>query len=59
MQIVEFNDRFNEVNSELLICMGAFDLRDSFGLFDPLQLMRLAELYPEDFDSMERNGSRA
>ncbi|KAL6538265.1 hypothetical protein OROGR_012253 [Orobanche gracilis] len=54
MQIAEFNDRFNEINSELLICMAALDPRDSFGAFDPLQLMRLAELYPDDFGSMER-----
>lgn len=29
-------------------------VHDSFGAFDMLHLMSLAELYPDDFDSMER-----
>ena len=39
MQLAEFDDCYNEVNSELLICMTALDPRDSFGAFDLLQLM--------------------
>ncbi|XP_074378278.1 uncharacterized protein LOC141719800 [Apium graveolens] len=54
MQIAEFNDRFNEVNSELLICMASLDPRDSFGNFDPLKLMKLTEFYPNDFSLADR-----
>lgn len=34
MQITELNDRFNEVNSEVFICMDFLNLRDSFGDFE-------------------------
>ena len=54
MQLAEFDDRFNEVNSELLICMAALDPRDSFGAFDSLQLTRLVDFYPDDFSSMDK-----
>ena len=54
MQLAEFNDRFNEVNSELLICMAALDPRDSFGAFDLLQLMGLVDFYPDDFSFMDK-----
>ncbi|ESQ30583.1 hypothetical protein EUTSA_v10011986mg [Eutrema salsugineum] len=30
MQLQEFNDRFDEVNSELLVCMASLNLIDSF-----------------------------
>lgn len=49
IQIAEFNDHFNEVNLQLLICMDSLNLRDSFGGFDPLKLMKLIEFYPNDF----------
>ena len=54
MQLAEFDDRFKEVNSELLICMAALDPHDSFGAFDSLQLMRLVDFYPDDFSSMDK-----
>ncbi|KAK1355001.1 zinc finger MYM-type protein 1-like [Heracleum sosnowskyi] len=50
----EFDDRFNEVNSELLTCMAVLDPRDSFGAFDSLQLVRLVDFYPDDFSSSEK-----
>ncbi|KAL9675399.1 hypothetical protein QQ045_003601 [Rhodiola kirilowii] len=50
----EFNDRFNEVNSELLICMASLSPTDLFRHFDMLKLMRLAEFYPNDFDFGDR-----
>ena len=56
MQLAEFDDHFNEVNSELLICMAALDSRDSFSGFDSLQLMRLVNFYLDDFSSMEKIG---
>ncbi|KAK1357572.1 hypothetical protein POM88_050828 [Heracleum sosnowskyi] len=54
MQLAEFDDHFNEVNSELLSCMAALDPRDLFGAFDSLQLVRLVDFYPDDFSSSEK-----
>ncbi|XP_019084184.1 PREDICTED: uncharacterized protein LOC104709114 [Camelina sativa] len=52
--VVKFNDRFDEVNSELLVCISSLSPIDSFRQFDKSLLMRLAEFYPEDFSFMER-----
>ncbi|EOA28748.1 hypothetical protein CARUB_v10024979mg [Capsella rubella] len=52
-QLQEFNDRFNEVNSELLVCTAALNPIDSFHEFDKRKLLRLAEFYPKDFSRME------
>uniref|UniRef100_A0A0D3BTY5 TTF-type domain-containing protein n=1 Tax=Brassica oleracea var. oleracea TaxID=109376 RepID=A0A0D3BTY5_BRAOL len=49
LQIQEFNDRFTEVTTDLLICMAALSPTDSFYAFDKEKLVRLAKLYPEDF----------
>ncbi|KAL0885922.1 hypothetical protein Bca101_009905 [Brassica carinata] len=54
MQIQEFNDRFDEVNTELLGCIASLSPSDSFREFDHLKVMRLSEFYPEDFSHMER-----
>ncbi|CAH9105790.1 unnamed protein product [Cuscuta epithymum] len=54
LQIKEFEDRFDEVNSELLTCMASLSPIDSFRELDPLKLMRFAEFYPEDFSCVER-----
>ncbi|KAF8113626.1 hypothetical protein N665_0047s0033 [Sinapis alba] len=54
MQLQEFNDRFDEVNSELLVCMASLSPIDSFRQFDKSLLMRLADFYQDDFSSMER-----
>ncbi|KAF8114630.1 LOW QUALITY PROTEIN: hypothetical protein N665_0035s0009 [Sinapis alba] len=50
----EFNDRFDEVNTELLGCTASLRPIDSFYQFDQPKLVRLSEFYPEDFSSMER-----
>jgi hypothetical protein len=47
--LIEFNDRFSETNSNLLIYMAAFNPRDSFADFKLERLMELAKLYPSDF----------
>ncbi|XP_019084380.1 PREDICTED: uncharacterized protein LOC104709899 [Camelina sativa] len=52
--IKEFNDRFDEVNTELLGCVASLSLIDSFHEFDPLKVMRLSEFYPKDFTSVDR-----
>nr|XP_043629731.1 zinc finger MYM-type protein 1-like [Erigeron canadensis] len=52
--IIEFCDRFSEVNTELLENMIALSPCKSFSKFDISKLMSLSELYPYDFDSVER-----
>ncbi|KAF8095654.1 hypothetical protein N665_0327s0010 [Sinapis alba] len=54
MQIQEFNDRFDEVNTELLGCIASLSPTYSFQEFNQLKVMRLSEFYPEDFDPIER-----
>ncbi|CAM8886897.1 unnamed protein product [Rhodiola kirilowii] len=50
----EFNDRFDEVNSELLICMVSLSPTEAFRHFDISKLVRLAEFYSDDFDFGDR-----
>ncbi|KAG8090684.1 hypothetical protein GUJ93_ZPchr0011g26998 [Zizania palustris] len=47
----ELDNRFNETTSELLICSTSFNPRDSFRDFNVENLMKLAKLYPSDFNS--------
>ncbi|XP_021719880.1 zinc finger MYM-type protein 1-like [Chenopodium quinoa] len=49
LQLQELNNRFDEKNMELLICMSCLNPVNSFAAFDKQKLMRLAELYPEEF----------
>ena len=46
----EFNNRFNEVNSELLLCLSALSPSDLFCHFDKEKLLKLAKFYPDDFN---------
>ena len=48
--LTELNHRSSEISSELLVCMAAFNPRNSFSNFDMDKLVRLAEIYAEDFD---------
>ena len=48
--LTELNHRFSEISSELLVCMASFNPRNSFSNFDVDKLVRLAEIYAEDFD---------
>ncbi|XP_042009255.1 uncharacterized protein LOC121757850 [Salvia splendens] len=52
MQTQELNHRFNEVNTDLLLCMTCFDHRDSFSTFDSEKLLRLAKYYPSEFSEV-------
>jgi hypothetical protein len=52
-QIREFNDRFDEVNTELLVCMASFNPTGSFSAYDKEKLVKLAHFYPKDFSKME------
>jgi hypothetical protein len=47
----ELNNRFDEINMELLSCMSAFSPSKSFASFDAQKLRRLAEFYPNDFSN--------
>ena len=53
MQLKELNDRFNEVNTELLLCMACLSPVNNFASFDKAKIVRLAQLYPQDFDCMD------
>ena len=53
LQLGEFSDRFNEVNSDLLTRMTAFSPKDSFDAFKVESLVDLSKSYPDDFDSIQ------
>jgi hypothetical protein len=50
LQLTEFNDRFSEINSQLLTNIAAFSPKNSFAAFKIESLMKLAKAYPDDFD---------
>ncbi|CAN6691240.1 unnamed protein product [Malus baccata var. baccata] len=49
----ELNNRFNETNIELLLCLACICPTDSFSAFDSQKLLRLAQFYPKDFSMNE------
>uniref|UniRef100_A0A7N0TU12 HAT C-terminal dimerisation domain-containing protein n=1 Tax=Kalanchoe fedtschenkoi TaxID=63787 RepID=A0A7N0TU12_KALFE len=53
LQIQELNNRFDEVNMELLICMASLNPANSFVAFDKQKILRLAEFYPHDFTKFD------
>ncbi|KAJ8770690.1 hypothetical protein K2173_021337 [Erythroxylum novogranatense] len=48
MQLQELNNRFDEFNTSLLLCMTCLDPKDSFSTFDKDKLIELAKFYPSD-----------
>ena len=52
-QLHELNSRFNEANTELLLCLACLSPANSFSAFDKGKLIRLAQLYPCDFSTMD------
>ncbi|KAH0746043.1 hypothetical protein KY285_007700 [Solanum tuberosum] len=48
-QLQELNDHFNEVRTDLLIGLACLNPVDSFSSFDIKNILRMAELYPDDF----------
>jgi hypothetical protein len=52
-QLQELNNRFDEVNTDLLVCMSAFNPANSFAAFDKASLVKLAQFYPNDFSRLE------
>ncbi|XP_076961179.1 uncharacterized protein LOC143637745 [Bidens hawaiensis] len=55
MQIQELGNRFNEVTTDLLIYMSSLSPFLNFGAFDKLNLLKLAEMYPCDFNFDEKD----
>nr|XP_009795920.1 PREDICTED: uncharacterized protein LOC104242546 [Nicotiana sylvestris] len=49
-QVQELNDRFNEVTTDLLHGVTCLNPIDSFSSFDIRKIMKMVELYPDDFD---------
>ena len=49
MQLQELNNRFSEVNTDLLLFMVCLNPSNSFVAFDKEKLIRLAKFYPSDF----------
>jgi hypothetical protein len=52
-QLRELNDMFDEVNTELLVCMASFNPVESYAACDKDKLVKLAHFYPEDFSTFE------
>ncbi|KAL6509819.1 hypothetical protein OROGR_022307 [Orobanche gracilis] len=50
----EMENRFTKGNTELLTCIACLDPRNSFSDFDHAKLLRMAELYPNDFSLIDR-----
>jgi hypothetical protein len=50
----EFDHRFNEKSSELMVCFACLDARDSFSMFDMDKLSRLADTYCDNFSFDDR-----
>ncbi|PIA38189.1 hypothetical protein AQUCO_02800092v1 [Aquilegia coerulea] len=53
-QRVELDNRFDKVNTELLLCMACLNPTNSFSAFDVEKLIRLAEFYSDDFSEQEQ-----
>ncbi|CAN1125908.1 Zinc finger MYM-type protein 1 [Linum perenne] len=54
MQLQELNNRFDEVNCELLCSMACLSPKNSFGAFNKEKLMCIAAFYPVATASVER-----
>ncbi|XP_042035000.1 zinc finger MYM-type protein 1-like [Salvia splendens] len=52
LQAQELNQRFDEVNTDLVLCMSCFDPRDLFSAFNLEKLLRLARYYPSEFSEV-------
>ncbi|KAH0673025.1 hypothetical protein KY284_024112 [Solanum tuberosum] len=54
-KLQELNDRFNEVIIDLLHGVACLNPVDSFSSFNIIKIMRMAKLYPDDFDEFSMN----
>ena len=53
IQLQELNNRFTEVNTDLLLCIACLSPRESFVSFNKQKLIQLAQLHPSEFSSVE------
>ena len=53
IQLQELNDRFDEVNTDLLLCIACLSPNDTFLAFDKNRLIQFAKYYPKDFSDIE------
>ncbi|XP_042027293.1 zinc finger MYM-type protein 1-like [Salvia splendens] len=49
----ELDNRFDEVNMELLRCMACFNPKDGFSSFDKEKVLKLATFYPSNFSNID------
>ncbi|KAI5351536.1 hypothetical protein L3X38_004427 [Prunus dulcis] len=52
-QLVELNNRFTEVNTELLLCMACLSPACNFVAFDKQKILRFAKFYPQEFNDRD------
>ncbi|KAL6518006.1 hypothetical protein OROMI_033707 [Orobanche minor] len=50
----EMENRFTKTNTELLMCISCLDPKNLFSNYSSSGLVRLAELYPQDFSADDR-----
>ncbi|XP_076892467.1 uncharacterized protein LOC143544202 [Bidens hawaiensis] len=55
MQVQELENRFNEVTTNLLTYMSSLSPSCNFSAFNKLNLLKLAEMYPYDFNFDEKD----
>jgi len=48
----ELNSRFTEASTDLLLGLSCLSSADSFASFDKDKILRMARLYPDDFDDL-------
>ncbi|KAL5563579.1 hypothetical protein UlMin_033326 [Ulmus minor] len=53
MQLQELNYRFNDVNTDLLLCVACLCPNDSFAAFDKKRLIYFADYYLKDISTIE------
>ncbi|XP_057440073.1 uncharacterized protein LOC130731930, partial [Lotus japonicus] len=49
MQLQELNDRFSEINTQLLLCLASLDPSNLFSAFDKAKVLEFASFYPNEF----------
>lgn len=49
LHLQELDNRFSEMNMELLTCMASLSPKGNFSSFDKNKILKLASLYPEEF----------
>ncbi|XP_039142002.1 LOW QUALITY PROTEIN: zinc finger MYM-type protein 1-like [Dioscorea cayenensis subsp. rotundata] len=55
-QLQELNNRFTEINTELLLCATCLNPSDSFSAFNKEKLIRFARFYPLEFSVVDVMG---